>query len=302
VTAWSAFAAVAGVVTVLLLALSHATSQRFGDPDASPSVGERVDGARGARSDASRFGRRRPPSAPVEEDRERWSDVPVDEESERSREAVLHGGREQALAGELRDAPRLSQSVLLLNVALSQGTFGVVLVVAAVLSAVPRGALGVADQHVSVPAVLVGVAFGTALYAANEVGGSVADAFGFGRGEALRGLLAPESGLGWAILLGGVLPVVAGFEELLFRGVLVGAFAAGAGVSPWLLVVPSSVLFGLGHGAQGRLGVVVTTALGAVLAVAFVLTGSLVVVVVAHYLVNALEFVVHESELVRSPD
>jgi uncharacterized membrane protein len=32
-----------------------------------------------------------------------------------------------------------------------------------------------------------------------------------------------------------------------------------------------------------------------VLAVTFVLTGSLLVVVVAHYLVNALEFVVHEG-------
>ncbi|MCH7661371.1 MAG: CPBP family intramembrane metalloprotease domain-containing protein, partial [Euryarchaeota archaeon] len=35
--------------------------------------------------------------------------------------------------------------------------------------------------------------------------------------------------------------------------------------------------------------------LGFVLAAAFILTESLLVVVVAHYLVNALEFVVHEG-------
>jgi membrane protease YdiL (CAAX protease family) len=97
------------------------------------------------------------------------------------------------------------------------------------------------------------------------------------------------------VLLGGVLPVVAGFEELLFRGVLVGALSVGFDVSPWLLAVASSVVFGLGHGAQGRLGVLVTTSLGLVLAAAFVLSGSLLLVVVAHYLVNALEFVVHEG-------
>jgi membrane protease YdiL (CAAX protease family) len=39
----------------------------------------------------------------------------------------------------------------------------------------------------------------------------------------------------------------------------------------------------------------VTGALGFVLAAAFVVTGSLLSVIVAHYLVNALEFVVHEG-------
>jgi predicted Abi (CAAX) family protease len=41
--------------------------------------------------------------------------------------------------------------------------------------------------------------------------------------------------------------------------------------------------------------VLVTGTLGLVLAAGFVLTGSLLAVVVAHYLVNALEFVVHEG-------
>jgi membrane protease YdiL (CAAX protease family) len=90
------------------------------------------------------------------------------------------------------------------------------------------------------------------------------------------------------------LPLIAGFEEFLFRGVLVGALSTGFGLSPWALAVASSAAFALGHGAQGPAGVVVTGTLGFVLAAAFVLTGSLLVVVVAHYLVNALEFLVHE--------
>ncbi len=118
--------------------------------------------------------------------------------------------------------------------------------------------------------------------------------FGFGDATALREAMAPDSAAGWAVLLLVVLPLVAGFEELLFRGVLIGAFATGFDVSPWLLAALSSVAFALGHGAQGRVGIVVTGALGFVLAAAFVLTGSLVAVVVAHYLVNALEFVVSE--------
>jgi membrane protease YdiL (CAAX protease family) len=39
----------------------------------------------------------------------------------------------------------------------------------------------------------------------------------------------------------------------------------------------------------------VTGLLGFALAVTFVLTGSLLAVIVAHYLVNALEFIVHEG-------
>jgi hypothetical protein len=40
--------------------------------------------------------------------------------------------------------------------------------------------------------------------------------------------------------------------------------------------------------------IVVTGGLGFVLAGAFIITGSFLVVFVAHYLVNALEFLVHE--------
>nr|WP_245545383.1 CPBP family intramembrane glutamic endopeptidase [Halomicrobium katesii] len=65
------------------------------------------------------------------------------------------------------------------------------------------------------------------------------------------------------------------------------ALAAGFSLSPWLLAVVSSVVFGAAHGAQGRVGMLVTGGLGLALAAGFVLTDSLLVVVVAHYLVNA---------------
>ena len=71
--------------------------------------------------------------------------------------------------------------------------------------------------------------------------------------------------------------------------------SVGFGVSPWALAVLSSVAFALGHGAQGAAGVAVTGLLGFALAALFVLSGSLLAVVVAHYLVNALEFLVHEG-------
>lgn len=82
---------------------------------------------------------------------------------------------------------------------------------------------------------------------------------------------------------------------MLFRSALIGGFGAGFGVPVSVLVVASSAMFALGHGVQGRVDVVVTGLLGVALAGAFVATGSFVVVFVAHYLVNALEFVVCEG-------
>ncbi|MES3517772.1 MAG: CPBP family intramembrane metalloprotease [Natronomonas sp.] len=189
-----------------------------------------------------------------------------------------------------------STELLFVNVALSQGLFGVVLLAGVWLSGVPSSALGVGAGVMTLrDELLAGIALGIALSFANTLAGGLAKAFGADPAEGLRGLLTPDSTAGWVVLLVVVLPIVAGFEELLFRAALIGAFEAGFGVSPWLLVVLSSVAFALGHGAQGRLGVIVTGSLGIVLGTAFVVTNSLLVVVVAHYLVNAVEFVVFEG-------
>lgn len=192
-------------------------------------------------------------------------------------------------------APDLPPVVLLANVALSQGLFAVLLLGAAWITRVPAVAFGVSAGTTDIAALALGVGAGLALFLVNQAGASVARSLGVGPGERLRGLLAPRSARGWALLLFGVLPMVAGFEELLFRGALIGVMEAGFGVSPWILAVLSSFAFALGHGAQGLAGVAVTGLLGFALAALFVQTGSLLTVVVAHYLVNALEFLVHEG-------
>jgi membrane protease YdiL (CAAX protease family) len=196
---------------------------------------------------------------------------------------------------QTRSHTTLPTPALLANVVVSQSVFASLLLVGAWLAGIPAVAFGLSGAAFGLPNLGSGVVLGVTLHGVNAVGSRLGDRFGLGDSTALRRAMAPDSAAGWAVLLLIVLPLVAGFEELLFRGVLVGAFAAGFGLSPWLLAACSSVAFAFGHGAQGRAGIVVTGALGFVLAAAFVVTGSLVTVVVAHYLVNALEFVVNEG-------
>ena len=200
-------------------------------------------------------------------------------------------------ARSVREPPSmesLSPAALLANVALTQGLFGGVLAAAAWFFQVPGVALGLSGGRVEgIAAVGVGLAFGAVLWVGNELAGALADAAGAAYDEGLRRALAPTDARGWAVLLGGVLPVIALVEEFLFRAAAVGAASSLTG-GAWALAAVSSLAFALGHGAQGRAGVAVTGALGFVLAAGFILSGSFLVVVVAHYVVNALEFLVHE--------
>ncbi|MUV88122.1 CPBP family intramembrane metalloprotease, partial [Natronomonas sp. CBA1123] len=88
------------------------------------------------------------------------------------------------------------------------------------LAEVPASALGVAADSLStgLPALAVGVAAGVGLSLANALAGGLAERFNGDPSEELRELLSPESLGGWVVLLGVVLPIIAGFEELLFRG------------------------------------------------------------------------------------
>ena len=197
--------------------------------------------------------------------------------------------------GHESNTQSLSTGLLLANVALSQGVFLLLLVGAAWYARIPPAALGATiPPENGLRIVLLGVALGVGLSLVNELGSLGANAAGIETPDELRASLAPDSTVGWFVLLGAVLPIIAVFEEFLFRAALVGALSVGFSVSPWLLAILSSVAFALGHGAQGTVGMVATGGLGFVLAGAFLVTGSLLVVVVAHYLVNALEFVVHE--------
>lgn len=199
-----------------------------------------------------------------------------------------------ATAPESEQAPHaLTTGMLLANVAFSQGFLAVFLLLAAWITQVPWASLGVAVP--TGESVAIGLVLGAVLYGGNRLGSWLLKRLGFDHGDELRELLAPKTTKGWVLLLFCVLPIVAGFEELLFRAALVGALSAGYGVSPWLLAGVSSLAFALGHGAQGVAGIVVTGLVGFVLAAAFIATGSFVVVFVAHYVVNALEFVIHEG-------
>ena len=186
---------------------------------------------------------------------------------------------------------------LLANVAFTQGLFGAAIAVGAWYYDIPAAALGIAAEpmQTGMLAVAVGVAFGVVLWLANEATAAVADAVGAAYDESLREMLTPDTAGGWVLLLGVILPLIAVVEELIFRAALIGVPAAGFDISPWALAIFSSAMFAFGHGAQGRAGIVVTGGLGFVLAGGYILSGSLLVVVIAHYLVNALEFVVHEG-------
>ncbi|MFC7195011.1 CPBP family intramembrane glutamic endopeptidase [Halosimplex aquaticum] len=195
------------------------------------------------------------------------------------------------------EPPAMSPGLLLLNVALTQGLFGAILAGGAWYFGVPLPTLGISGDPLStgLPALAVGIGFGVALWVGNELASGLAASSGADYDEGLRELLAPDGRRAWVLLLGATLPVIAVVEEFIFRAAVVGATAEALSASPWLLAIVSSIAFALGHGAQGRVGVAVTGALGFVLAAGFVLTNSLLVVVVAHYLVNALEFLVHEG-------
>jgi membrane protease YdiL (CAAX protease family) len=324
-TEWAAFAGFAGVVTVALLVLAYASQGTVSGSREAPPAESFDDRPRDPPADSDERTSGDQWDDPPGVDPATWGS---DDTTDASDAATLtddapDDGRPNAATaddGELTgrteadgfewvadepttpawlraEGPEMTSGLLLANVLVSQGLFAGFLLFGAWFTDVPASAFGVTGDPLStgLPAVGVGVGVGLVLYALNELGAGVGDRLGVTADESLRELLAPDTRLGWVVLLFVVLPIVAGFEEFLFRGALIGVVAVGFDVSPWLLAALSSVAFALGHGAQGPGGILVTGLLGFALAVTFVLTGSLLAVIVAHYLVNALEFVVHEG-------
>jgi membrane protease YdiL (CAAX protease family) len=258
VTDWTAFAGIAITILGLLLVLAHLSARGIDVPRLTPSD-------------------------------HRWLNT-LESDADHLDVGMARRPSESTPAGY----EGYSTVILVANVALSQGVFALLLLGGAFLTQVPASALGISGSPIDLEMLGIGILAGVVLSAANTAAGVLASWAGYDPSADLRSLLTPDSFRGWLLLLGIGLPIVAGFEELLFRSVLVGAFAAGFGISPWVLAIFSSVAFALGHGAQGPIGIVVTGTLGFLLAALFVLTGSLLVVIVAHYLVNALEFIGHE--------
>ncbi|MFB6070858.1 MAG: CPBP family intramembrane glutamic endopeptidase [Halanaeroarchaeum sp.] len=177
------------------------------------------------------------------------------------------------------------------NVVASQALVAVLVLGTARVAGVPWSAFG----WRGIGGAGLGVVAGVALAIPNLALGRMLDDRTLRQAEAMRSLLAPETRRGWIVLVVVVVPVIAISEELLFRGALIGAAAIGLGVSPWVLAVPSSLAFGVAHQAQGTVGVVATAAFGFALAATFVATGDLLVVVVAHAVVDVAEFLLHEA-------
>lgn len=263
-TDWSTFAGLTGVVLVLLLALARLSQDAVSENkslESTEHVSDRIENSTNEDTLDPAIKRRS-------------QGVSTDES----------GGIEPT-------SPKFSTGMLLVNVAFSQGLFAVILIASAWYTAVPPAALGVDFTNIG-SALAIGVGVGFALYAANAAGAASASALGYDYDEQLREILTPETTIGWIVLLCAVLPIIALFEELLFRAALIGALSTGFEISPWFLAGGSSAAFAFGHGAQGRLGVLVTGILGFALSIVFIHTNSLLAVVVAHYLVNALEFVI----------
>jgi uncharacterized protein len=98
------------------------------------------------------------------------------------------------------------------------------------------------------------------------------------------------------------LAITAGLcEEFLYRGFAMAALAR-AGLAAWLVVLASSVLFGLAHSYQGRGGIVMTFVVGLVLGVSRLTYNSLVPAIFWHSAVDVVAGVAGRRYLKRSPE
>lgn len=301
---WLSFFLVVSVLTVVLLALAR-QSQSMLQAEEPPTDDDQFDESASHGGPPEPNGVAPEPASsgesgvPAEQDsRAVWPESDQEHRSEDSGSPdhpVSVPDRERTASRET-GAIELTPAALLANVAVTQGLVAVIVVAAAWYFAIPATALGVTTDSLigGLTTVAAGAVFGLVLWGGNELSTTVADVVGASYDEGVRERLAPDSPAGWGVLFLGVLPLIALSEELLFRAALIGVPAAGLDLSPWLLAVVSSLAFALGHGAQGRVGIVVTGVLGFVLAAGYVLSGSLLLVVVAHYVINGLEFLVHE--------
>jgi membrane protease YdiL (CAAX protease family) len=97
------------------------------------------------------------------------------------------------------------------------------------------------------------------------------------------------------------LAITAGLcEEFLYRGFAMAALAQ-TGVSTWLVILVSSILFGLAHSYQGRGGMVMTFVVGLVLGTSRLAYNSLVPAIFWHSAVDMVAGVAGRRYLRRSP-
>lgn len=76
-------------------------------------------------------------------------------------------------------------------------------------------------------------------------------------------------------------------EELIFRGFAISALTAATG-DRWFAILIGAGLFGMMHAYQGSAGIARTAALGFILTVPFMVTGSIVPGMVAHAIIDVV--------------
>lgn len=106
--------------------------------------------------------------------------------------------------------------------------------------------------------------------------------------QVIRNIL-PGRPLEWLLVPLAFLPAVA-MEELLFRPLWLGAFRDI--ISLPLLIIGTSLIFGLMHLPQGSLGVVIAGGVNILLSLLFLWTGGILAPLAAHYTVNLLQVIV----------
>ena len=98
--------------------------------------------------------------------------------------------------------------------------------------------------------------------------------------------IRPRSSREWPWVVLALLPIAL-MEELLFRSLLLGAFAPHVDILYFVIGV--SVIFGLLHMPQGEWGVTGVILVSLALSVLFLWRESLLVVVIAHWLMNVMQ-------------
>lgn len=158
------------------------------------------------------------------------------------------------------------------------------------LSGLPAGQLGLTSAY---PLQSIGLGLMIGLVSQVAVNGLMYWAIQrFGRNiyspVVIRNILPRRPGEWLGVALAFV-PAVA-MEELLFRSLWLGVFQ---GITPpLLLVVGTSLLFGLMHQPQGILGMVAAGGLNVLLSLLFIWSGELLLPLTAHYVINLLQVMV----------
>ena len=103
----------------------------------------------------------------------------------------------------------------------------------------------------------------------------------------IQNILPRRSGEWPLIALAFIPPVL--MEELLFRTLLIGVFRDIIALP--LLVLVTSIVFGLMHQPQGKLGMMITGVINVIFCVLFIWSGQLLLTFIVHYTVNCLQVV-----------